>query len=342
VKPVPDLATAERQLLVAGWNRRARQPHVLGSRALRDIVAAMYEDEAAVKDATFDALRARGWLVHDPSADTWTLAGRALDLAPELHAEMMHGVFEDLLVRYANSPAFLRYCEKVHGSGVLQFNMMDTEQFDKVLDLVHLGPRSCAVDLGCGMGGMAEHIADTTGAHVTGIDFAASAIRMARDRTRARRDRLSFEVGDLNAIDLPGASFDAALMFDTLYFVLDLDSVIGDTLALLRPGGCLAVFYSTSREENEDPAILEPEETPVATALKRRGLNWESHDFTRNELEHWRRARQACRDLKDAFEAEGNGDLWRGRDEESKKVLAYCEAGRQRRYLYFSRLDNSL
>jgi len=43
------------------------------------------------------------------------------------------------------------------------------------------------LDLGCGAGGISEYISDETGAHVTGLDYAASAIDVPTDRAHVSR-----------------------------------------------------------------------------------------------------------------------------------------------------------
>lgn len=66
---------------------------------------------------------------------------------------------------------------------------------DSVNDLIaHLevGEGDKVLDLGCGAGGISEYISDVTGAHVTGLDYAATAIETATIRTSGKRDRLVF------------------------------------------------------------------------------------------------------------------------------------------------------
>ncbi|MBE9556977.1 MAG: class I SAM-dependent methyltransferase [Proteobacteria bacterium] len=73
------------------------------------------------------------------------------------------------------------------------------------------------LDIGCGGGVISQYISDQTGANVTGLDYAASAIALATERTAAKGSRLTFVEGDISALDYPAHSFDAVVSLDTLY-----------------------------------------------------------------------------------------------------------------------------
>ena len=59
-----------------------------------------------------------------------------------------------------------------------------------------------------------------------GRDISLSAIEVAHARTVSKRDRLNFEIGDLNALDLPSENYDAAISLDALYWVSNLDQTL--------------------------------------------------------------------------------------------------------------------
>ena len=92
-------------------------------------------------------------------------------------------------------------------------------QVDLLLQVANLTPASRVLELGCGNGGIAAYIAAVTGAHVTGIDFAQTAIRQAEAQAAAQPDRLTFQVADIGRLPFPPASFDAMIAIDTLYFM---------------------------------------------------------------------------------------------------------------------------
>jgi SAM-dependent methyltransferase len=74
------------------------------------------------------------------------------------------------------------------------------------------------LDPGCGNGGIAEYISDTTSARVSGVDFIPEAIRQAPERTTAKRSLLAFREGNIPALDFPASGFDAVVAIHTPYF----------------------------------------------------------------------------------------------------------------------------
>ncbi len=87
---------------------------------------------------------------------------------------------------------------------------------EDLLARFELKPGDHLLDLGCGAGVIAEYISDQTGARVTGLDYATPAVTAANERTADKRSALTFLQGDMNALDLPAQSFDAAISLDTL------------------------------------------------------------------------------------------------------------------------------
>lgn len=101
-----------------------------------------------------------------------------------------------------------------------------------------------ALDLGCGHGLLARHLASRA-EHVLGVDLAQGAIDQAR-RMSAQIANLSFEQADVT--DLPASmdgQFDLVVLADTLYYLSPLPDSLLKTMALrvgrlLAPGGiCL-------------------------------------------------------------------------------------------------------
>ena len=130
-----------------------------------------------------------------------------------------------------------RLCERVFGKDLCQEGMVDMAALEDLLARLDLKPGDRLLDLGCGAGVIAEYISDRTGARVTGLDYAAPAITAANERTADKRSTLTFLQGDMNALDLPARSFDAAISLDTLYWVADLSDTLSQVLRTLKPGG---------------------------------------------------------------------------------------------------------
>jgi SAM-dependent methyltransferase len=297
----------------------------------------VFGDELEGVGATLASLEARGLIRRDDAGAGYLFSPEGLELAARLDLDNERSGFDEWLTKCAASRAYAELCRRVYGTSFIQFNMVDAEQIEALLGFLALKPGERLVDLGCGIGSQAEHIADRTGARVTGLDFAPAAVAAARARCATKAGQIEFVLGDLNAIALPQRSFDAAVSFDTLYFVDDLRKTVADIAGLLVPGGRLGIFYSQTKGPDSPPDILEAGGTELARALRALGLGFEAIDFTANERRIWKEERKAAQELKRDFEAEGNLELWKGRDEESSQSLAACESGSSARYLYLVR-----
>lgn len=93
-----------------------------------------------------------------------------------------------------------------------------------------------ALDLGCG-GGQASMRLAASGHRVVGVDFAPTAIDLARRNA----PELRFLVGDCLALDLPDASFDLAVDNHVLHCILGADRArfLTEVARVLRPDGLL-------------------------------------------------------------------------------------------------------
>ena len=248
----------------------------------------------------------------------------------------------DFYTRYyaaiAAGRAYAEFCERAYGRDLGQHGFADMAQIDALLGEIHLAPGDRVLDLGCGNGGIAEYISDSTGAHVTGLDFIPEAIRQAQERTAAKRSRLAFVTGDLRDLDFPAGSFHALISIDTLYFT-ELDRSIPQMAALLAPRGQMAIFYSHGADPENPIATfqretLPPDRTPLGEALARHGLDYRAWDFTEADYRHAQLARQVLDELRPAFEAEGILFLYENRLGEAQGIMAALEAGAHVRYLY--------
>jgi SAM-dependent methyltransferase len=254
--------------------------------------------------------------------------------------------FARLFLRCQASPAYRRFCRQVYDVDLCQTNVLDRPQLDLLAAALDLRPGERVLDLGCGLGTLAEHLSDRTGARVTGIDRCAPAVRAARRRTAGKRERLAFRRGDLR--ELPGLAgdgpWDALIAVDSLYFLDDLDPVVAAFPGLLTRGGAQGgtaagrgvAFASEVLPEGgrRPPEAAIPSHTRIGRALARQGLRFEATDVSDREVEVWRRYREAGEELRESFEAEGALDLLEGRLAEAERALEWADAGRIRRYAY--------
>ena len=104
--------------------------------------------------------------------------------------------------------------------------------YDMALEIARVLPRGSRVlDVGCGSGYIAHHLAGVLGARVTGIDV--------RRRADAPIDYACFDGTHFPAADL---SFDAVLLCYVLHHAQDQRAFLGEVRRVLRAGG-LAVVY---------------------------------------------------------------------------------------------------
>lgn len=183
-----------------------------------------------------------------PRDFTLFLVSARTDAAIE-RTRALHGAraaFEDAYTRSADpwASATPRYRYQQH-------------KYEQIMALLPDRRFRSALDLGCGLGLLSQHLAGRCDA-VLGIDVAAAAVGHARTRA-AGIPNLCFEQGDL--LHLPqelDGRFDLVVVADTLYYLSPLDDDLLKALStrianLLVPGGvCLLAnhFFFTADAES--------------------------------------------------------------------------------------------
>jgi SAM-dependent methyltransferase len=101
---------------------------------------------------------------------------------------------------------------------------------------------SLVLDVGCGVGGPACHIAASTGARIHGLTPNAEQLRIARAAARAHglMEQVRFDAGDASRLPYPDASFDAVLFFESACHFPDRSAFFAEAWRVLKPGGRLA------------------------------------------------------------------------------------------------------
>jgi len=266
--------------------------------------AAYFKGFRADWSEAYDDLALRGLL--EPGVGGWALTGAGLKTAVEMRRARppIYYWYREYYTTAPLSPAYRRFCEELYGRYLCQANFSDMDQLARLAETLDLRPTERALDLGCGIGLIAEYLSDSSGAAFTGIDYCPDAVAQALERTVSKRARLDFAVQNLDTLDFPDGSFDALIAIDTLYMPNDLDATLRKMAALLKPGGRMGIFYSTAVWD------VDGERTPLGEALTRVGLAFTTQDFSRETHDHLQRKHQIGVALRPAFEAEGRLGLY--------------------------------
>lgn len=108
--------------------------------------------------------------------------------------------------------------------------------------LVDFGRDDRIVDIGCGLGGSARHLADERGCRVTGIDATREYVETARELARqvGLEDRVEFHHANALALPFDDAAFDGAWTEHVQMNIADKTAFFSEIARVLKPGGSLA------------------------------------------------------------------------------------------------------
>ncbi len=289
--------------------------------------------------AIVSSLRSKGLIEGNQPAIRLTEPGRAVASSEAAQRNNLYRHFYQRFYPAAGaSAAHSRFCKRVFGADLCQDGQVDMAGINHMLEVLDLTEDRKVLDLGCGSGGIARYIADKTGARVTGLDYAETAIAEARERSTSGAGKLEFLQGDINALEFVPGSFDAIVSLDTLYWVDDLEATLGHLIQILKPDGQLAVFMEHNLEDEGRPERLRPPKTALAQALTKFGVSFTVHDYSAQNVTFWWRIRQAADDLREEFEREGNGFIAASLQKQADIFLPDIEAGKTTRYFYHARI----
>lgn len=111
-----------------------------------------------------------------------------------------------------------------------------------VAESAELGPETAVLDVGCGVGGPACHIARLTGARVRGLSPNEAQLEIARAAAEAQgvAGRVRFDQGEAGNLPYADATFDAVLFFESPCHFPDRARFFAEAWRVLKPGGRLA------------------------------------------------------------------------------------------------------
>ncbi|WP_162834084.1 class I SAM-dependent methyltransferase [Amycolatopsis circi] len=172
---------------------------------------------------------------------------------------------------------------------LLSTSLLTWDGIAEVVEALRLAPGHRLLDLACGRGGTGLEIASRTGARLTGVDFAQSAIDQARTLAgQFSSVDAEFRLGDLAATALPPGSVDAVVCVDAIQFQATAES-FGEMRRVLRPGGrvALTTWEAVDRADERVPARIRAVDTEAGLAAA--GFA----DVVVRERPQWRAAERA-------------------------------------------------
>jgi ubiquinone/menaquinone biosynthesis C-methylase UbiE len=110
------------------------------------------------------------------------------------------------------------------------------------------------LEVGCGVGTSAAHLAREIGCRVTGVDISERMIQRARERAQAKKVEhlTTFRTADVNQLPFPSDSFDVVFCESVLAFSKEKPKAVSEMKRVTRPGGFVGI--------NESVWLHEPSE----------------------------------------------------------------------------------
>lgn len=236
--------------------------------------------------------------------------------------------FNRLISRSVDSAAYLDYCEEIYGYRMHLFNMMDKHQLDYLFKAVAISERDTVLDIGCGTGGILNHLVKKYACSGIGVD------QLDEATVRKSSELISYIDGDIDKLSAYSFEPNITLSIDSLYFVSDLDGLI----KLLKniTNNRLYFFYSQYifEESTRDKSVLDHDNTRIAGILQKNELQYRTIDYSANEHFLYENSLKVLPKYKTAFETEGNSDLYEHKLRECRSGKELYDKGLASRYLY--------
>ena len=135
----------------------------------------------------------------------------------------------------------------------------DADILRLIRDAARVGAGSRVLDVACGPGLVALHLAEAAG-RVTGLDLTPAMLDKARELQRERgMENLSWDLGRADALPYPDASFDAVVTRFSFHHLVDPAKALAEMVRTCRPGGRVVVcdVYTTTPEQAAEYDRLE-------------------------------------------------------------------------------------
>jgi len=171
------------------------------------------------------------------------------------------------------------FWDKIAGQRV--YAAFDNDEYEALIDSVWGADMSglTIADIGSASGVSAALFA-SHGANVIGIEIAPDLVEQAKELWHEYDERINFQVGDAEHLDLPDSSIDAVFFGGVLHHIPLLDKVYAEAYRVLKPGGKLVaiepnrldVFERIEWSVADLRGKLTPNEYPINPLEMRREL----------------------------------------------------------------------
>jgi len=114
-------------------------------------------------------------------------------------------------------------------------------------EVIGLGPNDRVLDVACGRGASAVHLAQTFGCHITGLDYGAENVAAAEAHAaESGMDHLTaFRQGDAEGLPFDDGAFDAVISECSYCTFPDKATAAAEMARVLKPGGRLGLTDMT-------------------------------------------------------------------------------------------------
>lgn len=119
-----------------------------------------------------------------------------------------------------------------------QWELYEIRKYEYLRTLFPAAPGTLSLECGCGSAGVSLHLA-RRGYRAVMLDFAPSALGLARQNFSANGTTGVFVNGDVNGMPFADGQFDVVCSFGLIEHFVDVRPIIGEMVRVLRPGGLL-------------------------------------------------------------------------------------------------------
>jgi len=186
-------------------------------------------------------------------------------------------------------------------------NLLPLNGLQAVAAALGLEPGNVLVDLACGRGGPGMWLARQAGARLIGVDISAEAVAQASDRRRlfGLTSSAAFQLGSLEASDLPDGVADGVVCVDAFQFAADGVAAATEIKRILQPGGrvVLTCWEAVDRADQEISERIR--KVDLAGSLEAAGFS----DVSTNEKPNWHDAARSLNEAAIAMDPSGDPAL---------------------------------